>query len=202
MGFGLLLIGYFVAYIIPVYQRLAFAMPLGYAVILVALSLLSPYMRGFLVTRNVTFAALPVSVYYAVTGTATWGVFTLPAWMTGTALSAVAEWYYFVFVLAFHVFLLRTLATFTGEMGLPALRQTAWRNLLIVMIYQALFLILSLLLPLFTQYGGLFVWPLTLLRFVFVFLNIYLFFRCYRLILPEGSDAIVPEKKADKENQP
>ena len=201
MGFGLLLIGYFIAFIIPVWQQLALAMPLGYAVILAALTLLAPYAKGFSLTRGVTFAALPVSLYFAVTGTASWGVFTLPAWLTAPALSTAAEWYYFLFVLAFHVCLLRTLAAFTGEMGLSSLRQMSWRNLLIVLIYQALFLILSLLLPLFSRYGGLFVLPLTLLRFVFVFLDIYLFFRCYRLILPEGSDAAVPEKKTDKEDQ-
>ncbi len=201
MGFGLLLIGYFIANIIPVYPALALAMPLGYAVILAALSLLAPYAKGFLLTRGVTFAALPVSIYYAVTGTASWGAFTLPAWLTGTALSTAAEWYYFLFVLAFHVCLLRTLATFTGDMGLPSLRQMAWRNLLIVLIYQALFLVLSLLLPMFSDYGGLFTLPLTLLRFVFVFLDLYLFFRCYRLILPEGSDAVLPDKKTDKEDK-
>ena len=201
MGFGLLLIGYFIANIIPVHPALALAMPLGYAVMLAALSLLAPYAKGFSVTRNLTFAALPVSVYFAVTGTASWGVSALPAWLTGTALSTAAEWYYFLFVLAFHVCLLRTLATFTGEMGLPSLRQMAWRNLLIVLIYQTLFLVLSLLLPLFSRYGGLFTLPLALLRFVFVFLDLYLFFRCYRLILPEGSDAVVPEKSPDKEDK-
>ena len=200
MGFGLLLIGYFIAYVIPVVEQLALAMPLGYVVVLTALTLLAPYAKGFLLTRNVTFAALPVSLYYAVTGTASWGTFTLPAWLTGPALSTAAEWYYFLFVLAFHVCLLRTLATFTGEMGLPALQAAAWRNLLIVVIYLALFLLLSLLLPLFSDYGGLFVLPLTLLRLVFVFLDIYLFFRCYRLILPEGSDAVMPDKKTGKED--
>ena len=201
MGFGLLLIGYFIAYIIPVWQQLVFAMPPGYLVMLAALTLLAPYAKGFRLTRNVTFAALPVSIYYAVTGTAEWGLYTCPAWLTGTVLSAAAEWYYFLFVLVFHVCLLRTLGTFTGEMGLPALRQMAWRNLLIVVIYQALFLLVSLLLPLFSDYGGLFVLPLTLLRFVFIFLDIYLFFRCYRLILPEGSDATVPDKKTDREDR-
>ena len=98
------------------------------------------------------------------------------------------------------MFLLRTLATFTGEMGLSSLRQVSWRNLLIVFIYQFLFLVFSLLLPMFSDIGGLFVLPLTLLRFVFVFLNIYLFFRCYKVILPEGSDAVTPEKRTDKED--
>lgn len=200
MGFGLLLIGYFIANVIPVYPALALAMPLGYIVMLAALTLLAPYAKGFLITRNVTFAALPVSLYFAVTGTGTWGLFTLPAGLTGTAMTAAAEWYYFVFVLVFHMFLLRTLATFTGEMGLSSLRQMSWRNLLIVFIYQFLFLVFSLLLPLFSDIGGLFVLPLTLLRFVFVFLNIYLFFRCYRVILPEGSDAVTPEKRTDKED--
>ena len=177
-------------------------MPLGYIMMLAALTLLTPYDKGFRLTRNVTFAALPVSIYYAVTGTGAWGLFTCPAWLTGAVFSAVAEWYYFVFMLAFHILLLRTLAAFTGEMGLAALRQMAWRNLLIVGIYQFLFLILSLVLPLISAYGGLFVLPLTLLRFIVIFLNIYLFFRCYRLILPEGSDAVVPEKKNKKEDQP
>ena len=202
MGLGLLLIGYFVVSIVSVNQPLALAMPLGYAMLLSALTFLSPYERGFRITRNVTFAALPVSVYFAVTGTGTWGIYTCPAWLTNAGLTAAAEWYYFVFVLIFHVLLLRSLAVFTGDMGLASLRQMSWRNLMIVMIYQFIYLIFALLLPLISDYGSLFVIPLLLLRFIYAFLNLYLFFRCYRVILPEGSDAVAPERKTKKEDKP
>ena len=48
MGYGLLLIGYFMANILPVISFLSVAMPIGYALMAVALYKLAPYDRKFL----------------------------------------------------------------------------------------------------------------------------------------------------------
>ena len=186
MGYGLLLIGYFMANILPVISFLSVAMPIGYAVMAVALWRLAPYERKFLFSFGTALVILPVSLYYAV-----YGLARLVGDSTGIlspTVFGVVTWLYFALSLAFTVLLLWAQASFARESGLFTVQSNAWRNLTFVGLYHLLYLAVSILGACGVPHTSAFVIPMTMLRYLCVFLNLWLFFRCYRYILPEGSD--------------
>ena len=190
MGYGLLLIGYFMANILPVISFLSFAMPFGYALMAVALWRLAPYERRFLFAFGTALFTMPVAIYYAI-----YGVLSLFGGGTGffsPAVFTVIEFIYFALSLAFAVLLLWAQAAFAKESGLFSIQNIAWRNLVFVVIYHLLYLVVSILNLCGVPHVSAFVIPMTLLRYLTVFLNLWLFFRCYRYILPEGSEEPLP----------
>ena len=190
MGYGLLLIGYFLANILPVISFLSVAMPIGYAVMAVALWRLAPYDKRFLYGFSAALVTIPVALYYAVYGIVNLGGDgTL---LFAPSVYAVISWVYFAFSLAFTALVLWAQAAYARESGLSTLQNNAWRNLTFVGIYHLLYLTVSILGAFGAKHTSAFVIPMTMLRYLCVFLNLWLFFQCYRTILPEGSEAIAP----------
>ena len=89
---------------------------------------------------------------------------------------------------AIHLFLLLGIARLSKTLPLPETELFAWRNFVILAVYQVLYLVLLLPVPLFKNYGGYFALPLTLLRLLSVLLNLWLFYRCFMKILPADRD--------------
>ena len=189
MGYGLLLIGYFMANILPVISFLSVAMPIGYAVMAVALWRLAPYERKFLFGFVAALVTLPVALYYAAYGLVSLGGVT-EGFFAPAVFSAVS-WLYFALSLAFTVLLLWAQAAFAKESALFSLQSNAWRNLTFVGMYHLLYLTVNVLNALGVPHTSAFVIPMTMLRYLCVFLNLWLFFRCYRHILPEGSEQVL-----------
>ena len=190
MGYGILLIGYFLANILPVISFLSLAMPIGYAVMAVALWRLAPYEKRFLYSFYAALAALPFALYYGV-----YGLLQLLGGGEGFFAPVVFEvvsWVYFACSLAFTALLLWAQAAFAKESGLFSVQSNAWRNLTFVALYHLMYLAVSVLGACGVPHTSAFVIPMTMLRYLCVFLNLWLFFKCYRYILPEGSDAIEP----------
>lgn len=194
MGYGLLLIGYFMANILPVISFLSVAMPIGYALMAVALYKLAPYDRKFLCAFGAAIAALPVSLYYGVYGFLQLGGGN--AGFFSPAVFGVVTWVYFVLSLVFTVLLLWAQAAFAKESALFSLQSNAWRNLTFVALYHAIYLLVSILAACGVPHTSAFVIPMTMLRYLCIFLNLWLFFRCYRYILPEGSEEQVLTERA------
>ncbi len=197
MGFGLLLIGYFLVNVLPVISLFSAAMLLGFPLMLVALYRLAPYHKMFYFSFLFTFTGLPFGAYYTLYSLGSLGMIPALSVLGGTVFAAV-EWAYLVWGLVFHVLLLFAVASLTTELGLYGLQSASWRNLTFTLIYHVLFLVIRM--PFLREHATPFVIPLAILRYLCVFLNLWLFFRSYQVILPEGSDT-VPQIPCEKENK-
>ena len=199
MGFGLLVIGYFLTSVMTVYTPFTAAMLIGYPLMALAFYRLAPYWRRFLLPLALCCVGIPFGVYLTLFSFAKIGlVGALPIF--GEGVFAVVEWLYFVYLLALHLTVLWSLAAYMQELGLLSLQSTALRNLTFVAIYHFIYLVANLPLAFFREHGTAFALPIVLMRYLCVFLNLWLFFRCYRNILPEGSD-IAPEPPRKKEKK-
>lgn len=187
MGFGLLLIGYFLISILPVISVLSAAMLPGYFLITVALYRLAPYHKGFYYSMWVSLPAPLFALYYTLYGFVAAGVLPELTMLGGTVFSVV-EWLYFAYSLLLTAGILQSVAALATELGLFTLQSAAWRNFTFVAIYHALYLVIKLPIPFFLAHATAFALPITLLRYLCIFLNLWLFFGCFREILPEGSD--------------
>ena len=203
MGFGWLMVGYFFAFVVSLYSPLAMAMLVGYPLMIIGLRMLAPYHKHLKIAFFSSFASLPFALYFGVDAFAKVGMIQ-PVFKA--SLSATMEWVYFVFSFLFTAWLLYALASLCAELTLIRLQTTALRNLLILAFTFLLDLVARLpfgFIQSISMYVGL---PLLLLRFIILFLNLYLFFGCYRYICPEGTedaglyvlDDLTPKEKNKK----
>ncbi|MBR7112464.1 MAG: hypothetical protein IKC75_06060 [Clostridia bacterium] len=198
MGFGLLLIGYFLMNVLPVISVFSSAMLLGLPLILVGLYRLSPYHKTFYFSYFFTYTGIPFALYYTLYAFGKLGVVPAFAALGGT-LFAVVQWTYLIWSLAFHILVLLGVSRLSGELGLYGFQSNAIRNLTFSSIYYVLFLFVRL--PFFEAYARPFVIPLVILRYLCIFLNLWLFFRTWQVILPEGSDAEPPKERRKEEGK-
>jgi len=197
MGFGLLLIGYFLANVLPVISIFSAAMLLGFPLISVALYRLAPYHKRFYLSWLFSLPAFLFGLYYTLCSLAGVGVIPTFAIFSGTAFDVI-ELIYLGYTLALYALILWSVASLSAELGLFRTQSAAWRNLTFLVIYHVLFFIVKLPIPFFVAHATSFVLPMTVLRYLCVFLNVWLFFRCFLDILPEGSDKEPVQKRKEK----
>ena len=187
MGFGLLLMGYFCVNVMALYPPLSFAMLIGYGLMIVALFRLAPYHKCFYQCRNFSFAALPFAGYYTAFGLAAARV--LPEMpIFSSAFDVAVDWAYFAYGFLLQAWLLWAILKLTLELEVVKLQTTALRNLIFMTLYHIVYPVAKLPLSFIQNNIGLLAVPVTLLRLIVVFCNLWLFYSCYRAILPEGSD--------------
>ncbi len=199
MGFGLLLIGYFMINIMTIFAPFALVMPIGFGIVAFACYRLAPYHSFFLKSLFVSALGVLFGCYFALYGLMTLNVLPEMSFLVGTFYTVV-EWCYFVYTLLFHAVLLGGLMMLAGDLGLVEIQSISMRNLVFVGIYHLLYLIAKLPISFIETHQTAFALPISLLRFFCAFLNLWLFFRCYRYILPEGSEITAPiqDKKTKK----
>lgn len=187
MGFGLLLMGYFLVNVLPVISMFSAAMLLGFPLMILGLYRLAPYHKCFYFAFVFAFTGLPFGLYYTLFALGDVGAVPALAMLGGAVFTAV-EWIYLVWGLAFHTLILLGMSFLTTELGLFGLQSAAYRNLTFSAIYYVLFLLIKM--PFLSGHALPFVIPLTILRYLCLFLNLWMFFRSYQIILPEGSDEV------------
>lgn len=186
MGFGWLLVGYFFANVMSLYSPLSFAMLAGYPMMIMGLWRLTPYHTRFRYAFYGSFVSLPFAIYFSIYAFSQLG-FQEIAILNGSFF-AVMEWCYFGFSLLFHAMLLYAIAGLTAELGLVALQGNAWRNLIFVGLYYLVDGFARLPISWVNTFRAYFSLILILLRLSFLLLNMYLIYKCYRYICPEGED--------------
>ncbi|MBQ9801647.1 MAG: hypothetical protein IJW51_01065 [Clostridia bacterium] len=120
MGFGMLLIGYFLTNVMPVISIFSAAMLPGYVLIAVALYRLAPYQKRFYYTMWLAIPALPFALYYTLYGFVAAGLLSELAFLGGT-LYAVVEWIYFIYLFLLGGMILWGVADLARELGLQEL---------------------------------------------------------------------------------
>ena len=204
MGFGWLIVGYFMVHIMAVNSTFSVAMLLGYPLMIAGLFRLAPYQKRLFYAFCFSFLSLPFAVYFALLGLHNVGLFVGLSIFEGAFFDTV-QMLYIIFSFAFHTLVLSGIAALAAELGLYDTQRIALRNLTFMAIYCVLHHIISMPLAFFEKHGALFALSVTLIRFLCAFLNIWLFFRCYRYIEPEGADGgMLPtdeEEEIEEEEQ-
>ena len=186
MGFGLCLIGYFLVNVLPVISIFSAAMLPGLALLLWGLWRLAPYHKIFFYSFFFTLTGIPFGIYYTLYSLADVGIIPELLVLGGT-IFGIVEWAYLAWGLLFHVLVLLGMAKLMTELGLWGFQSAAWRNLTFAVIYYLLFFLVKM--PFMTAHAAPFIIPLTILRYLCMFLNLWLFFRSWQVVLPEGSDS-------------
>ena len=186
MGFGWFLIGYFFVSVMSLYSALSFAMLAGYPMMIFALRQLAPYHRYFRVGFYASILSLPFALYFGLFGLGEMGLLSLSVFK-GATFDTV-QWVYFVFTLLFTALWLYGIMAFCSELGHLRLQGCALRNLVLFGVTYFFDFIARLPLGFVQRYQGYFAAPVLLMRFIVIYLNLYLIFSCYRAFGPEGEE--------------
>jgi len=193
MGFGWLIVGYFFVNVMSLYSPLSFAMLAGYPMMMWGLWQLAPYQKRFFECFWCSLLSVPFALYFSLFAFGEMGL-GVPTALFADGVFAVMEWLYFLFNIVFHLFLLTGVGALAAELGLESHRQAAWRNILVVGAFALLYTAAGALEAM--SWSAYLVPLVILLKLFYIFLNVYLFYQCYRYICPEESAIREAEEEA------
>lgn len=196
MGFGYVLIGYLVTFVLYLtVAQLGFA-PLallaGYGLMYLGLRELAHYHRSF---RIPAWMLLPLSLvalcdaYTGIAGALSTDLPAIPASVAG-----VLEWLTFALIIGFHVSLLAAIRNLSAEVGISRIGVSAVRNCVLVGLYAVLYLVAGLPFAQDEAVRPYFNLPLVLLQVVWIVCNLFLFLTCAKDICPEGEEDQKPKR--------
>lgn len=185
MGFGMLFVGYFFANMMPHGSMLMAAKLIGYPLMIYAFYKLAPFHKRFLYCFYASFATLPFAVYFGLFGLSELGVLT-KYWFLSNAgrFYVTVDVAYLTVSLVLHLLLLWAVSGLAKELQFQNILTFAYRNFTFVGVYFALRY--ALMLPF--EKAQYLIGPTLILWLCMVFLNLFMLFKCYRFICPEGED--------------
>ncbi|MBQ9131950.1 MAG: hypothetical protein IJX62_05725 [Clostridia bacterium] len=190
MGFGYLLIGYLVTFVLHVTTQALGLGPLGllvgYGVMYMGLSKLNPFQRAFSIARWTLIPLTCVSLCHLAVAFA--DVFLLDLPFRAPILLAV-EWSNFALLIFFNMSMLYGIRMIARDVELPRIATAAVRNTLFVGAYAILYLLGQS--PALEPY---LVLPAVLTQIVWVACNLFLILTCAKDICPEGEEEITPKR--------
>ena len=190
MGFGYLLIGYLITFVLHVTVQALGLGPLGllvgYGVMFMGLSKLNPFQRAFAVSRWTLIPLACVSLLHLAVAFADVFLFDLPF---RVPIMLAVEWSNFALLIFFNVTLLYGIRMIARDVELPRIATAAVRNSLFVGAYAILYLLGQI--PTLEAY---LVVPAVLTQIVWVFCNLFLILTCAKDICAEGEEEIQPKR--------
>ena len=191
MGFGYLLIGYLITFVIYLtFDALGFGglgLLLGYGVMLMGLTRLNPFQRAFSYARWSLIPLICVAVYQSVVAVCEMLLIDLP--IHGAAVEQVLSWGTFLLQIFFNLSLLYGIRALARDVELPRINTMAVRNSILVGAYALLYVLGQI--PSLTSY---LVVPVVLTQIVWVACNLFLILTCAKDICPEGEEEIAPKR--------
>lgn len=188
MGFGPLLIGYAITYIITLGlgNYLFAGMLIGGFMMFWGLCELRKYCPTFLYAILANILLLLCSFYE--TAVYMDGYFALGLGISNQTLLSVFDWIEFSVTLIFNMTLLYGIADLSRRVDYPETRQKAYRNMVFVSLYFVLQILTFIPGTVFSEDGGFFLTLLMLIQLIYAFFNIALLFKCYAMICPAGQE--------------
>ncbi|MGI6167098.1 MAG: hypothetical protein ACOYIA_03040 [Eubacteriales bacterium] len=191
MGFGLLFIGYFIAFIMSI-NGYSFVFRLaGYVVMALALIRLRRFERRFYYAYLSSLLLIIFGIWDFIYGIADKLKYELPAWIS--AAKPASGGAIFITEAALNVTLLLSIAALAGGVGLVRQQRGAWRNVIITGVYYIL-AARMLFFPGNIEANRYLLPTALLLWLCWRVLNLILIFSCYMRICPEG-DEDMPERE-------
>lgn len=195
MGFGYLLLGYLLAFLLEITANAvglgSIALLVGYGLMAAGIWKLHAYEKSF------RFALLPLGflliadAYHLANMICDWVAWN-PNWINETA-EQIVGWIEFGLILAFHSLLLPAALRLAMSVELPKTAVSASRNLILVWIWGVLYLVVRLV-PLSKEASNVFTVVLTVFNLLFILLDLFLFLSCMKNIAPEGEDERPPHR--------
>jgi len=188
MGFGPLLIGYFITYIVTLgLGNYVFAgMIIGGFIMFLGLFELRKYAPTFLYAIIADVLLILCSFYE--TAEYIDYAFLLGLGLHGGAVSNIFAWIELAVYLILNIALLYGIADLSRRVEYPETRQKAFRNMVFVVFYNIFYLMINLPNSIFAADLGFFMTLLLILQLIYAFFNIALIFKCYAMICPEGEE--------------
>ena len=197
MGFGYLLLGYLVTFLLTMTaNRLgigSLTLLLGEVLMLLGVINLEKYEKRFFFAKPLLAALLLGGVYQAAREVLTFCKIDLPFFSSALA-GTLYNWYLFLFIMLLQAVLLLAIATLAKAVGLLHLRSKAYRNLIFLGLYGLLYLICYLPIAALAAAKPYLTIPMSLCLLLTIGLNLFLFLSCMKNIAPAGEEDPAPKR--------
>ncbi len=188
MGFGYLLLGYVIAFVIYITAAAlgvgSLALLLGYSLMLYGLWSLTRYQRAFAAAKWMTIPLILTALYFAIGDACTLFLWQNPI---APSVKSAVEWGAFALIVIFHFFMLYGIRMIATDVGLPKTATLAASNTMAVGLYAVLYLVGNM------PFVGESIRPyltlsVTLFNLVFIISDIVLLLQCAKNICAEGDE--------------
>ncbi len=188
MGFGPLLIGYIIAYVITIGlgDYLFAGMLIGGFVMFLGLCELRKYCPTFLYALIVDILLIICSFYE--TAAFIDDAFLLQLGISSETLHIVFNWIEIFIDIALNITLLYGIADLSKRVDYPNTRQKAYTNMVFVGVFNLFQLVLLIPNTIFDKDKGFFMTLLMIVELVYTVFNVMLIFKCYAMICPAGEE--------------
>jgi hypothetical protein len=188
MGFGPLLIGYFITFIVTLGlgNYLFAGMLIGGFIMFLGLTELRKYAPTFLYAIIANVVLILCSFYEAAAYID--DAFLLGLGICDAAISTIFAWVELAVYLIFNIAMLYGIADLSRRVDLPETRQKAYRNMVFVAMYNVFYLVINIPNTIFANDIGFFMTLLMILQLIYTIINLALIFKCYAMICPEGEE--------------
>ncbi len=188
MGFGLLLIGYIITYIVTVGlgNYLFAGMLIGGFIMFLALCELRKYCPTFLYAIIANVLLILCSFYE--TAAFVDDAFLLEIGFHSETLLLVFDWIEFAINLIFNISLLYGIADLSRRVDYPETKQKAYRNMVFVGFYNVFQMLIFIPNSIFERDRGFFLTLLMFIQLFYALFNTVLILKCYAMICPAGEE--------------
>lgn len=190
MGFGYLLIGYLVTFVLYLtVNALGFgglALLLGYALMFMGLSELSRYHRSFSYAKWILVPAFPIALYELVAALAEQLLWNAPIF--AEPIAGVIEWINFFILVTFNLAMLLGIRMIAQDVGLSHIATAGVRNSFFVGIYALLYIVGNLPVAAIDAARPYLSVAVTFCNLLWVLLNLFLLLSCNKNICRAGDE--------------
>jgi len=188
MGFGPLLIGYFITFIVTLGlgNYLFAGMLIGGFIMFLGLSELRKYAPTFLYAIIANILLVLCSFYETVAYID--DAFLLEWGLSEGAIANAFSFAEVVIYLIFNLTLLYGIADLSRRVEYPETRWKAFRNMSFVVVYNLCYIAINIPNSIFSSDRPFFLTLLMILQIIYALFNVALIFKCYAMICPEGEE--------------
>lgn len=196
MGFGYLLLGYLVTFLL---KMIASALGVGFAALLVGYGLmawglhsLKRYCSFFAYAEWCLIPLFLLAIYRGAEELSELFLWNLP--FVSQTVGSVVGWVEFAIIMLFHALLLSAIRELGMQVELNRIASAAVRNMIIVLIYAILYVLCLLPIAALNSVRQYFVLSLNLFNLAWIFCNLFLFLSCAKNICAEGQEDPEPKR--------
>lgn len=198
MGFGYLLIGYLVTFVLYLtVEQLGFgflALFLGYTLMALGLRELSRYCRAFRWSLWLLLPMLLPTAYQGLKSCVQWFAWRIP--FVNSTVDAGMNWVFFFLMITFNIAMLYGIRVISCEVGLPSTTAAAVRNSIFVGAYAIIYVIAQLPIDAMRSIAPYVSVVLVLINLAWLFCNLFLLLSCNKNICRAGDEEQAPKQSS------